>query len=46
MSKNKRNPVAKHLRTFNKSVVHVDFKKEVKKGYKKHRHQGDAKAAA
>ncbi|MFT7185842.1 MAG: hypothetical protein ACI84K_001225 [Pseudohongiellaceae bacterium] len=46
MKKTKRNPVAKHLRTYNKAVVHVDFKKKVKKGYRKHRLQDDAKVAA
>jgi hypothetical protein len=44
--KRKPNPVAKHLKTFNKAVVHIDRKKAQKKGYKKHDHQGDVKAAA
>lgn len=32
-----RNPVAKHLREFNKATVQVDKKKEEKKGRKKHK---------
>ena len=33
----KNNPVAKHARTFNKSSVQVDRKKQAKKGYSKHK---------
>jgi hypothetical protein len=46
MSKSKNNFVAKHLRKFNLAVVHVDKKKQSKKGYKKHQGQGDVKVAA
>jgi hypothetical protein len=33
---NKGNPVAKHMRTFNKATVQRDRKKDAKRGYKKH----------
>jgi hypothetical protein len=42
----KRNPVVKYLKLFNKEEFHIDRKKKSKKGYKKHRHQDDAKVAA
>lgn len=32
-----RNPVAKHLRQFNKATVQTDRKKRAKNGYKKHK---------
>ena len=32
-----RNPVAKHARSFNKSAVHRDRKKDDRRGYQKHR---------
>jgi hypothetical protein len=31
-----KNPVDKHARTFNKSVVYTDKKKRKKRGYNKH----------
>ena len=31
------NPVAKHLRQFNKAVKHTDRKKALKRGYQKHK---------
>jgi|TARA_B100000745_G_scaffold30985_1_gene19518 hypothetical protein len=31
------NPVAKHMRTFNKCAVQTDRKKSLKKGYNKHK---------
>lgn len=33
----RKNPVAKHCRTFNKAVVHKDQKQETKRGKEKHR---------
>ncbi|KZX85592.1 hypothetical protein A3715_17015 [Oleiphilus sp. HI0009] len=33
----KQNPVAKHCRSFNKSRVYKDRKKDSKKGYSKHK---------
>ena len=35
-SYSKQNPVAKHMRTFNKATVQRDRKKDAKRGYKKH----------
>ena len=35
-SSSKQNPVAKHMRTFNKATVQRDRKKDAKRGYKKH----------
>ena len=33
----KHNPVAKHARRYNKPAVHRDRKKDIKRGYQKHR---------
>ncbi|MBT5330527.1 MAG: hypothetical protein HOL48_01960 [Porticoccaceae bacterium] len=32
-----KNPVAKHAGTFNKAQVHTDKKKELKRGYTRHK---------
>jgi hypothetical protein len=42
MSK-RRNPVARHSRTYNKSHVMRDRKKDAKRGYRKHRRNDDGK---
>lgn len=34
-----KNPVAKHARKYNTAKIHVDRKKQQKKGYVKHRKQ-------
>lgn len=39
-SKGKGNPVAKNLNKFNKPATHIDRKKEMKKGYEKHKRTG------
>lgn len=36
-SNKKRNPVAQHLREFNKATVQRDKKKDKKRGYNKHK---------
>ena len=35
----KSNPVAKHAGKYNRAVVHVDKKKNAKRGYRKHKKQ-------
>ena len=38
--KRKSNPVARHLRTFNRSTVERDRKRDAQQGYRKHKGQG------